>query len=175
MRTQREHGINFNLFAYLAFDSSHLALFKAFLLFIVNRRFYFLVLLFSCCNYLGTIQAQPLTSPNDLRYKLLLNAQRQEILNEWQNAIQFTQYDFNLISRFIFNLKEAQGEWAPHGVQRIIRLNSECSSSFVSLRRFRIRADIPLEEAFRDPYSNLELISFIFENLSHLDNFVSYH
>jgi len=162
MRTQRENGINLNLFANTSFRSSHLALLGAFLL--ANHRFYSLLLLISCCTILAA-QAQPLTVSNDLRYRLLLNAQRQEILNEWQDAIQFTQYDFNLISRFIYNLKEANGEWASHGVQRIIRLNSECSNSFVSLRRFRVRADIPLEEAFRDPYS--KFISYILRDNSH--------
>jgi hypothetical protein len=158
MRTQRNHGINLNLFANLGLNSSHSTAFSAFSL--INRRFSFILLLFFCCSILA-VRAQPLTASNDLRYKLLLNAQRQEILNEWQNSIQFTQYDFNLINRFIFNLKEAQGEWASHGVQRIIRLNSDCSNHFVSLRRFKIRADIPLEEAFRDPYSKLKFFSFI--------------
>ncbi len=70
-------------------------------------------------------------------------------------SVLFTRRDASLAQRFVRSLKRYNGEWASHGIQRIIRLNNECSNSYVSLRNYRIMADVPVNEAFTDPYSNL--------------------
>jgi hypothetical protein len=60
-----------------------------------------------------------------------------------------------LINKFISNLKQSNGDWSKNGIQRIVRLSSECSEQFVSLRNYKIKADVPLDEAFKDPYSKI--------------------
>jgi len=70
-----------------------------------------------------------------------------------QTSLLFTRRDARLANRFVRSLKNFNGQWASHGVQRIIRLNNECSNSYVSLRNYRIMADVPVNEAFTDPYS----------------------
>ena len=66
----------------------------------------------------------------------------------------YSQKDTFLIQSFILNLKKLNGNWSKNGIQRIVRLRSECSQQFVSLRNQKIKANIPLDEAFEDPYSN---------------------
>ena len=75
--------------------------------------------------------------------------------------IEYTLHDMKLIDSFLINLKNLNGDWSKHGLQRIIRLNSECSNEYLSLRHSRIRADVPYDEAFRDPYSNFLLLLLI--------------
>lgn len=66
----------------------------------------------------------------------------------------------NLIENFIINLKKLNGDWSNNGIQRVVRLDSLCSQKFVSLRSYKIKADVPMDEAFKDPYSNFFLFNF---------------
>jgi hypothetical protein len=70
--------------------------------------------------------------------------------------IDYSRNDAILIDHFINVLKKNNGDWSKHGIQRIIRLNSECSHNYISLRNNGIRADVPIDEAFKDPYSKLK-------------------
>ena len=67
--------------------------------------------------------------------------------------INYNQNDLAMVNHFIGLLKQANGDWSKHGIQRIIRLHSECSRNYVSIRNFKIKADVPIDEAFKDPYS----------------------
>lgn len=74
--------------------------------------------------------------------------------------MQYTRNDLFLITRFLNALKDLNGEWSRHGLQRMVRFNSECSQSYVSLRNFRIKADVPVDEVFKDPYALIETLIF---------------
>ena len=67
--------------------------------------------------------------------------------------IYYTTHDSHLIETFVDKLKELNGQFSTIGQQRIIRLNAACSKQYVSLRQTRIKADIPVDEAYKDPYS----------------------
>ena len=58
-----------------------------------------------------------------------------------------------MIETFVDKLKLLNGQFSSVGQQRIIRLNAACSKQYVSLRQTRIKADIPTDEAYKDPYS----------------------
>ena len=76
------------------------------------------------------------------------------------NDIYFNPNDLELIEMFIKHLKHLNGDWSKHGLQRIIRLNSACSHNYVSLRNSRIKADVPIDETFKDPYSEYSFLLF---------------
>jgi hypothetical protein len=67
--------------------------------------------------------------------------------------IYYTTHESHLIEKFVQKLKELNGQFSTVGQQRIIRLNAACSKQYVSLRQTRIKADIPADEAYKDPYS----------------------
>ena len=73
------------------------------------------------------------------------------------NSVLFSRNDNILVHNFLRNLKKLRGDWSHNGIQRLIRLNSECSHKYVSLRNSNIKADIPIYEAFKDPYSKYRL------------------
>lgn len=91
------------------------------------------------------------------QYKKLSNRFKSRALttltNTNINQNLFSKSDLNLVETFIQHLKTLRGDWSKNGIQRLIRLNSECSSKYVSLRNLNIKADIPIYEAFKDPYS----------------------
>ncbi|CAF0831203.1 unnamed protein product [Brachionus calyciflorus] len=92
--------------------------------------------------------------------------------------IEYTRNDLYLITRFLNALKDLNGDWSKHGLQHIIRLNSECSQSYVSLRSFRIKADVPIDEAFKDPYTQIEKLvyrKFSILKSKQLGKYVCYH
>ena len=70
--------------------------------------------------------------------------------------VYYSAQDLHLIEKFVDKLKELNGQFSSVGQQRIIRLSAACSKHYVSLRQTRIKADIPIDEAFRDPYSKLK-------------------
>jgi hypothetical protein len=78
-------------------------------------------------------------------------------------SIEYNKNDLVYVNHFLTQLKRSNGDWSKHGVQRIIRLASECSNSYVSLRNFRIKADVPVDEAFKDPYSKLRFSFYTFQ------------
>ncbi len=67
----------------------------------------------------------------------------------------YTPHDTKLIHNFLLELKRLNGEWSKVGIQRVIRLNAACTRNYVTLRKTVVKADIPLDEAFKDPYSAL--------------------
>lgn len=90
-----------------------------------------------------------------------LNNQKNQSVYSYINSregmsVLFNRRDLNLAEKFARSLKKYNGDWAGHGIQRIIRLNSDCSNNYVSLRHFRIRADVPSNEAFNDPFTLIE-------------------
>jgi hypothetical protein len=95
------------------------------------------------------------------------------IKNSLEN-IYFSSADLLLINKFIHNLKQSNGEWSKSGIQRIIRLSSECSRQFVALRNYKIKADVPLDEAFKDPYSKILLFILVFFLLLLLHQFAKF-
>ncbi len=72
----------------------------------------------------------------------------------------YSKSDNLLVHTFIRTLKSMRGDWSKNGIQRLIRLNSECSNKYITLRNLNIKADIPIYEAFKDPYSNILLIKY---------------
>lgn len=83
-----------------------------------------------------------------------------------------------MITRFLNALKDLNGDWSRHGLQRFVRLNSECSQSYVSLRNFRIKADVPADEVFKDPYTLIETLiyrKFTMLKSKELNKYVCYH
>ena len=83
-----------------------------------------------------------------------------------------------MITRFLNFLKDLNGDWSGHGLQRFVRLNSECSQSYVSLRNFRIKADVPVDEVFKDPYTLIETLiyrKFTMLKSKQLNKFICFH
>lgn len=73
----------------------------------------------------------------------------------------YSKSDHLLVQTFIRTLKSLRGDWTKNGIQRLIRLNSECSNKYISLRNLNIKADIPIYEAFKDPYSKYFLSYYV--------------
>ena len=68
-----------------------------------------------------------------------------------KQEISFNRQDLHLTEKFLKQLRESKGDWSKHGIQRIIRLYSECSDNYLSICNPKIREDVPVSEAF--PYS----------------------
>jgi hypothetical protein len=85
-------------------------------------------------------------------------------------SIEYNKNDLVYVNHFLAQLKKSNGDWSKHGVQRIIRLASECSNSYLSLRNFRIKADVPIDEAFKDPYSKY----FTFKSITQTFLFINF-
>lgn len=77
--------------------------------------------------------------------------------------IDYKSSDLTTINQFVSTLKQLDGDWSRHGLQRLVRLNSACSNSYVTLRNSHIKAEVPYEEAFNDPYSMGFLGLFLIE------------
>lgn len=87
----------------------------------------------------------------DKNYKTFKLNKYRELSNQLDNL--YSKQDNLLVHSFVKTLKKLNGDWSRNGLQRVIRLNSECSNKYISLRSANIRADIPMSEAFKDPYS----------------------
>ena len=85
--------------------------------------------------------------------RILLKEKKNVIINKYMP--EYFQNDLYIIDNFVLHMKKLNGNWSKDGIQRIIRLKSECSQQYVSLRNYRIRANVPIDEAFYDPYSKL--------------------
>jgi hypothetical protein len=75
-------------------------------------------------------------------------------INNSTHFVNFSPSDLTKIKQFVNHLKQNNGDWSKNGLQRIVRLNSECSRNYLSLRNFKVKADVPVDEAFKDPFSN---------------------
>ena len=65
----------------------------------------------------------------------------------------FNAQDLLLVEKLVETLKALDGDWSQNGLQRMVRLKSECTQEFVSLRSSGISADVPQEQVSSDPFS----------------------
>jgi len=70
------------------------------------------------------------------------------------NQPKFSKKDEYFIQNFVMKIKILNGDWSKNGIQRLVRIKSECSHKYITLRNNRIRANVPFEEAFFDQNSN---------------------
>jgi hypothetical protein len=87
-----------------------------------------------------------LRSNNFMRnYSTFLNA----------NQPKYSQNEEYLIKNLVYHLKISNGDWSKNGLQRVVRIKSECSQHYVTLRSHKIKANIPFKEAFFDHNSKI--------------------
>lgn len=113
----------------------------------------FFISLFILCLF-NSMVTNIRSSSSSLSFKKFnyKNNQRDLVIKLNDNSL-YSKSDHLLVQTFIRTLKSLRGDWSKNGIQRLIRLNSECSNKYISLRNLNIKADIPIYEAFKDPYS----------------------
>ena len=71
------------------------------------------------------------------------------------NQPKYSQREEYLIKNLVYHLKISNGDWSKNGLQRVVRIRSECSQHYVTLRNHKIKANIPFKEAFFDHNSKI--------------------
>lgn len=114
------------------------------------------------------------------RTQLLANDSRLYLVHSTAeaNPPQFSQRDSYLAESFALNMIKLNGDWSKNGIQRIVRLRSESSHNYLTLRNYKIRANVPLDEAFHDPYTLIEeqiYRKYLFLKSAHTKKYICYN